>query len=73
MTILVAAGVQLASFLSLLTYMYFYYQPYPTLIAIIPATAALVGTSGLAGRFGAEWPRFRSPFQPDRSTTLETA
>lgn len=58
-TILIAMGVQLASFLSLLTYMYFYYQPYPTLFAIVPATAALIATYVLAMRSGAEWPRFR--------------
>ena len=62
-TVLIAIGVQLASFLSLLTYMYFYYRPYPTLIAILPATATLVAAFVLARRFGAEWPRFRSPLQ----------
>ena len=72
-SVLVAAGVQLASFLSLLTYMYFYYQPYPTLIAIVPATAALVATYVLARRFGAEWPSFKSPFQSDRNAVWETA
>jgi hypothetical protein len=60
-TILIAAGVQLASFLSLLTYMYFFYRPYPTLIAIIPATASLLAAYLLARRFGAEWPRFGIP------------
>lgn len=58
--IFTAAAVQLASLLSLLTYMYFYYQPYPTLIAIIPATGALVMTYLLARRWGAEWPMLRS-------------
>jgi Gpi18-like mannosyltransferase len=58
--VLLAVAVQLASFLSLLTYMYFYYQPYPTLIAIVPATAALVATYVIARRSGADWPRFRN-------------
>jgi hypothetical protein len=71
--IFVAVAVQLASFLSLLTYMYFYYQPYPTLVAIVPATAALVATYLLARKFGAEWPRFRSPLRRNTSAVLETA
>ena len=71
--IFVAVAVQLASFLSLLTYMYFYYQPYPTLVAIIPATAALVATYLLARKFGTEWPRFRSPLRRNTSAVLETA
>ena len=33
-TLLIAAAIQLASFLSLLTYMYFYYHPYPTFVGI---------------------------------------
>jgi Gpi18-like mannosyltransferase len=56
-TVLVAAAVQSASFLSLLTYMYFYYQPYLTLVGAILAGAALVSTYLLARRSGARWPR----------------
>ena len=69
--VLIALAVQLASFMSLLTYMYFYYQPYPTLIAIVPATAALVATYVLARRFGAEWPRLKLPSPLNRSSILE--
>lgn len=58
-TILIALGVQLASFLSLLTYMYFYFRPLPTLIGAVIATAALIATSVLAWRSGARWPSFR--------------
>ena len=71
--ILIAVGVQLASSLSLLTYMYFYYRPYPTLIAIVPATAGLLATYMLARRLGAEWPKLKLPFQLNRSRQLETA
>lgn len=56
-TVAIAAAVQLASFLSLLTYMYFYFRPYPTLFGALLATAALVGTYLLARRSGAVWPQ----------------
>ena len=72
-TILVAIGVQLASFLSLLTYMYFYYRPYPTLIAIVPATGALMMTYLLARRWGAEWPMLRSASQESPNAMFEAA
>lgn len=55
-TIAIAAGVQLTSFLSLLTYMYFYFQPYPTLVGAVIAGAALAATYVLARRSGARWP-----------------
>jgi Gpi18-like mannosyltransferase len=55
-TALIAVAVQLASFLSLLTYMYFYFRPYPTLVGAVIAAAALVGTCLLARRCGARWP-----------------
>jgi Gpi18-like mannosyltransferase len=58
-TIFVALAVQLASLLSLLTYMYFYAHPYPTLVGAVFAAAALVTTAILARRWGARWPRFR--------------
>jgi len=60
-TLFVAAGVQLASFLSLLTYMYFYYRPLPTMVGAIVATATLASVFVLARRSGAEWPSFRIP------------
>jgi Gpi18-like mannosyltransferase len=72
-TILVAIGVQLASFLSLLTYMYFYYHPFPTLIAIVPATFAFVMTYLLARRWGAEWPMLRSASQESPNAMFEAA
>jgi hypothetical protein len=72
-TALLAVGVQLASFLSLLTYMYFYDDPYPTLIAIVPATVALVAACILSFRFGAAWPRFKNPMQQHPSALCETA
>jgi hypothetical protein len=55
-TLFIAAAVQLASSLSLLTYMYFYYEPYPTFVGIVFALAALTGTYLLARRAGARWP-----------------
>ena len=58
-TIVVALAVQLASFLSLLTYMYFYAEPYPTLVGAFFASAALIATAILARRWGARWPKFR--------------
>jgi len=58
-TALIAVAVQLASFLSLLTYMYFYFQPYPTLVGAVIAAAALAGTCLLAWRSGARWPTIR--------------
>ena len=55
-TIFVAVAVQLASFLSLLTYMYFYAHPYPTFVGALLATAALIATCLLAWRNGVRWP-----------------
>ena len=57
-TLFIATAVQLASFLSLLTYMYFYAAPYPTLVGAGFATAALVMTFVLAQRSGARFPAF---------------
>jgi Gpi18-like mannosyltransferase len=57
-TFLIAAGVQLASSLSLLTYMYFFFQPYPTLVGAVLAGAALISIYVLARRAGARWPKF---------------
>ena len=56
-TFLIAGAIQLASFLSLLTYMYFYYRPYPTLVGSVFACAALLWTYRLARRAGARWPK----------------
>ena len=68
--ILIAVAVQLASTLSLLSYMYFYHRPYPTLAGTTLSTAALVMTFSLARRSGAQWPsfRWRKPIQ-----TVETS
>lgn len=55
-TLFIAVAVQLASFLSLLTYMYFYYWAYPTLVGTGFATAALALAYVLARRSGAQWP-----------------
>jgi 4-hydroxybenzoate polyprenyltransferase len=63
--LIVAAFVQLASLLSLLTYMYFYYQPWPALIGVLLATAALWMTFVLARRRGAEWPAISRGFAAD--------
>jgi Gpi18-like mannosyltransferase len=57
-TIAIAIAVQLASFLSLLSYMYFYLRPYPTLFGALLSTAALIGTFVMARLSGANWPRF---------------
>ena len=56
-TVLLAVMVQLASLLSLLTYMYFYARPYPTFVGALFAAGALVTTYLLARGAGAEWPR----------------
>jgi Gpi18-like mannosyltransferase len=55
--ILVAVAVQLASFLSLWTYLYYYYWAYPTVVGAVLAGAAIVATYILARQEGAEWPR----------------
>jgi Gpi18-like mannosyltransferase len=62
-SLLIAAAVQLASFLSLLTYMYFFYQPYLTLVATGFSVAALMITYRLARREGAEWPELGLAFR----------
>ena len=53
---LIAIGVQGASLLSLLTYIYWYHWPYPALAGPPLAAAALVMTAMLARDFGAKWP-----------------
>lgn len=55
-TIFVVAAIQLASSLSLLTYMYFYAEPYPTLVGSMLAAAALFSIYMQARRAGARWP-----------------
>jgi Gpi18-like mannosyltransferase len=54
--IFVAVSIQTASLLSLLTYIYWFYTPFPTLIGAIFSTAALVATCVLARQSGARWP-----------------
>ena len=70
-TLFIAAAVQLASSLSLLTYMYFFYQPYPTLVGTFLAAGALVSTYLLVRRSGVRWrgaepdaPKTDAPFRP---------
>ena len=58
-TVFVAVGVQLASVLTLVGYMYFYLLPWPTLIGVGFATAALAASVVLALRSGARWPRLK--------------
>ena len=55
-SIFIAVAVQSASFLSLLTYVYFYARPYPTLVGTVMSASALVLTFVLARRQGARWP-----------------
>jgi Gpi18-like mannosyltransferase len=57
-TVFIAVVVQVASSLSLLTYMYFYVRPYPTLLGALFSVAALVSTCVLVQRSGARWPLF---------------
>ena len=49
-TILFAVGVQLASFLSVWTYLYYYYWAYPTVVGAVVAAAAMVATYISPGR-----------------------
>jgi hypothetical protein len=51
--------VQLASVLTLVGYMYFYLLPWPTLIGVGFATAALAASVVLALRSGARWPKLK--------------
>jgi hypothetical protein len=53
---LIAAAVQIASLLTLVTYLYFYLWPYLTLLGAIISTAALAMTFTAARRYGARWP-----------------
>jgi Gpi18-like mannosyltransferase len=53
---LIAAAVQIASLLSLLTYMYFYTWPYLTLVGALFSAAALAMTFTAARQNGARWP-----------------
>lgn len=57
-TIAIAVGVQLASFLTLLSYIYFYARPYPTMVGTVISAAALISTFMLARQQGAQWPSF---------------
>jgi Gpi18-like mannosyltransferase len=53
---LIAAAVQIASLLSLVTYMYFYTWPYLTLVGALFSAAALAMTIMAARQNGARWP-----------------
>ena len=44
MAFIVAVSIQLASLTSLVSYFFFYRQPYPTLIGALFALGALIGT-----------------------------
>lgn len=65
-SVLIAASVQLASFLSLITYMYFFYQPYLALAGTGFSVAAIAMSYRLALREGAHWPRIRLSVAPLR-------
>jgi Gpi18-like mannosyltransferase len=59
---LIAIGVQGASLISLLTYIYWYHWPYPALAGPPLALAALVMTAILARDLGAKWPSLSGAF-----------
>jgi hypothetical protein len=65
-TLFIVAAVQISSLLSLITYMYFYADPYPTLVGVFFAAAAIGTTYALARRSGAEWPNLL-----DRTSSAE--
>jgi Gpi18-like mannosyltransferase len=52
----VAFAIQSASLLSLLTYIYWFYTPFPTLIGGLFSSAALAATCVLIAQSGAHWP-----------------
>jgi hypothetical protein len=53
---LAAIAIQLASLLSLLTYIYWFYTPFPTLVGALFSAAALAMLAALAWQNGARWP-----------------
>lgn len=55
----VGATVQLASFASVITYVYFYWNPVPALAGAFVAAVALFAICREAIAAGAHWPRFR--------------
>jgi Gpi18-like mannosyltransferase len=57
----VAVAVQLASLLSLFTYIYWYHWPYPALAAALFAAAGLAGMMPLLKESGARWPSLPLP------------
>ncbi|MEO8456112.1 MAG: hypothetical protein ABI454_13230 [Sphingomicrobium sp.] len=70
-----AIAIQLASLLSLLTYIYWFYTPFPTLIGAFFSTAALAATLVLVRQSGARWPwatrvRFTSSVTQSASTPV---
>lgn len=70
-TIALAAAIEIASGLSLLTYMYFYAQPYLTLIGVPFAGAAIAGAYLLARRNVAEWPTLNAVAAPPPPASAE--
>jgi hypothetical protein len=61
---IIAVAIQAASLLSLLTYIYWFYTPFPTLVGALFSTAALAATCVIVGRSGARWPWLTRAAQP---------
>jgi hypothetical protein len=53
----VEIAIQLASLLSLLTYIYWFYTPFPTLVGALFSAAALPLLWNIARDNGGRWPR----------------
>jgi Gpi18-like mannosyltransferase len=66
----VAIAVQLASLLSLLTYIYWFYTPFPTLIGVVFSAAALPAICVLACRNGARWPSWLGRRRSERAISV---
>jgi Gpi18-like mannosyltransferase len=69
--IVVAAAVQLASLLSLITYLFYGSWAYPTFAGVPFAGFALILTFVLARDAGAEWPRLRTGAAPPLPASAE--
>jgi Gpi18-like mannosyltransferase len=64
--LLVAVATQLASLLSLITYLFYGSWAYLTFAGVPFAALALVMSFALAKRPGGDWPRFRTSVGPPR-------